>query len=139
MPGTPFPLYRYLLNPNPAISLEVRLYQSGPPFNKFPSLEDFVEASFAGYSPRTVQAPRPPQLLAGGYLYFQTQILTYIVANNNIAGCTVNGWLMNSVDGQGNMLVACFGVITPPQPMLEVGNYLTITPSLTCLELVTPP
>lgn len=139
MPGNPFPLFRYLVNPVPGTILQVRLYQSGPPFSQFPSLADFVEASFAGYAPRTVQAPGPAQPLSNGYLYFQTQQLTYIVANTNIAGCTVNGWMMNSVDAMGNMLVACWGLITPPQPMLEVGNYLTLAPSLTCLELVTPP
>lgn len=139
MPGQPFRLVPYLRNPNPAVVLQVRLYQSGPPFPQFPALADFAEASFAGYNPIVVQAPQLAQSLPNGYLYFQAQQVTWLVANTNIPGCTVNGWVMTGVDALGVELVACWQSITPPQPMLVVGDYLTFSPSLTCTELITPP
>lgn len=138
MPGTPFRLYDWCAGLLPGTTLQVRLYQSGPPFTYWPALSDFVEASFAGYGSRVPDPGLRAQQLGSGYLYWQCQPLSFVVASNIIPGCNVNGWYINSVDGLGNMLVACWGSIKPQQVMQQPGNYFVVQPSFSVLQMITP-
>ena len=57
MAGSAFPIFSWLAGAVPNTVLEIRLFQSGPPFANYPSIADFSEATYNGYAGRS-----PPPL-----------------------------------------------------------------------------
>lgn len=138
MAGTPFPLFDWCNASLPSSSLQIRLYQSGPPFGEFPTQADFVEAAFPGYTPRTIAPPTTPQQIGSGYIYFNAGNMSFIFTNGAGNICTANGWYAVGEGGSADGLVACWSKISPGVLFTFPGDFVVIQPTWTVLKLITP-
>jgi hypothetical protein len=131
-------MWQWLHGDIPGTTLQIRLYQSGPPFSAFPAASDFVEASYAGYIRQTAITFGGIQPMPGGYLYWEAAQMLFSTAPSNDVNNTINGWYAVAQGGAYDGLVAAWGSITPPQDMSTPGESIAVAPSVTALQLTTP-
>ncbi len=138
MAGTPFDLYSWTNGDLPTTNLQIRLYQSGPPFVDFPALADFVEASFPGYGAQFAESFMGKQQAGNGFLYYAVNRMLFAFRKGNALGCVVNGWYATSLDLMQNELVACWATIEPAVHFENEGDFVVIEPTWSVKRLVTP-